>query len=344
MSEQLKSGVYHRSISSVRPDPPAPDRTQLQNAKTVVSKWHQPTPLVFSHSLSDQAGRNVYLKLEGTSAIRSFKYRGALVAVAKVAADTPGTTIVTASTGNHGQGIAFAGRRYGLEVIVCSPVTTLTEKRLAMEALGAHVVIVGETLTDSERRAREIASDAGGFYLEDGESSELMMGAATVVSEMLDQEPRLDSLVIPVGGGNLIAASLLAAADSSAKVTGVQSVQASGATASWLAGEIVQRPCTTFAGGLATERPGELSLSVMEQMLETMVLVDDQDLRYETGAVFSSLGLAIEGAAAAPFSALRKHPDSIPGSHVGLVVTGSWLSLEQLEEGLALVAAQDANE
>lgn len=294
--------------------------------------------MIVSDVLSGATKRTVYLKLEGTSAVRSFKYRGALIAVARAAEDVGGRPIVTASTGNHGQGLAFAGRRHGVEVVVVSPETTLPEKRRAMESLGANVVITGATLTEAEHRARQIASDLGGLYIEDGESPHLMAGAATVAMEMLEQQPDLDSIVVPVGGGNLIAASLLAVAGggSKASVIGVQSSAAPGATLSWMSGSIVRQDSHTFAGGLATERPGELSLSVMSQLLGTMVLVTDDDLRMSSGQAFRSLGLVVEGAAAATLAALRLHPEAIPGEHIGLIVSGSWLSTEQLSEALAM--------
>ena len=117
------------------------------------------------------------LKLEGTSPIRSFKFRGALSAIARVVREQPNRPVVTASTGNHGQGVAYAGLRHGVEVIVCSPVTTLAEKRRAMESLEATVVITGATLTDSEARARDLAEERSGVYIEDGESPDLMAGA-----------------------------------------------------------------------------------------------------------------------------------------------------------------------
>ncbi len=165
-----------------------------------------------------------------------------------------------------------------------------------------------------------------------------MAGAATVVMEMLDQQPDLDAIVVPVGGGNLVAASLLAvaAAGSTAAVVGVQSIEAPGATLSWLAGTTIRSSCHTYAGGLATERPGELSLSVMTRLLETMVVVTDDDLRKLSGWAFRSLGLVVEGAAAAGPAALRLYPDAIPGDRIGIVLSGSWLSANQLAEGLAL--------
>ncbi|MBT8207550.1 MAG: pyridoxal-phosphate dependent enzyme [Acidimicrobiia bacterium] len=340
MNGIAETGVYRRAADGGLPDPSEPAATDLARARKTVSAAHGPTPLILSPTLSQRVGKEVHLKLEGTSAVRSFKFRGALVAVAQAVEESPGRPIVTASTGNHGQGVAFAGKRLGVEIIVCSPTTTLYEKRAAMESLGAEVVVTGPTLTESEHRAREIASERGGLYIEDGESPHLMAGAATVVLEMLEQQPDLDTIIVPIGGGNLVAASLLAAvtAGSSARVVGVQSVAAPGATFSWLAGEIVRHGCDTYAGGLATERPGELSLSVMTRLLETIVLVAEDDLRAESGWAYQSLGLVVEGAAAAPLAAIRHHPEIAGGDSVGIVLSGSWLSADQLAEGLDLVS------
>lgn len=340
VSETPQIGVHRRTPGGSSPHTLEPGAAELARARELVASAHPPTPMVRSSTLSTLAGKEVYLKLEGTSAVRSFKFRGALMAVAEAASDSPGSPIVTASTGNHGQGVAFAGRRHGVEVIVCSPTTTLEEKRVAMEALGATVVVSGPTLTESEQRAREIATQRNGLYIEDGESPHLMAGAATVVMEMLEQQPDLDTVLVPIGGGNLVASSLLAveSAGSSATVVGVQSVEAPGATLSWLADKVVRHSCNTFAGGLVTERPGELSLAVMSRLLGTVALVTDDALRAESGWAFESLGLVVEGAAAAPLAALRLHPDIVVGDRVGIVISGSWLTPEQLAEGLALAS------
>lgn len=337
MTDEPRPGVHRRTPHGGWPGPPVPDAEALAWASRTVAAAHPPTPLVASHRLTATTGRSVFLKLEGTSAVRSFKFRGALAAIARAVEDGVGGPIVTASTGNHGQGVAFAGERHGFEVIVCSPETTQQEKREAMRSLGATVIIAGSTLSESEDHARRIAADRGGLYIEDGESPHLMAGAATVAMEMLDQRPDLDAIVVPVGGGNLVAATMLAVAaiGSSAAVVGVQSTAAPGATLSWSAGEVVRHECRTYAGGLATERPGELSLAVMLGLLETMVLVTDDELRAASGDAFTSLGLVVEGAAAAPLAALDRHPGAIPGDRVGLVISGSWLAAGQLAEGLS---------
>lgn len=335
-STGLPAGVYRKEPTGEVPPAPVPDAAALASAARGLHAAHPPTPLVSSRELSRRFGRDVHLKLEGLSAVRSYKWRGAMTAVAAAVAEHPGGGIVTASTGNHGQGIAYAGAAHGVPVTVAAPTTILPEKLAAMRALGAEVIVEGPTLTEAEHLAKDVAGRTGATYLEDGESPHLMAGAASVVLEMLEQVPGLDTIIVPVGGGNLIAASLLAARDSGTAIVGAQSTAASGATASWLAGEVVVRPCTTYAGGLATERPGALSLEVMTRLLSTMVLVDDDDLRRTTADAFVRLGLVVEGAAAAGLAALALHPDATEGDRIGVVVSGSWLSSEQLREALTL--------
>src|SRR5437016_4680025 len=140
-------------------------------------------------------------------------------------------------------------------------------------------------------------------YVEDGDDAGLMAGAATILWEMLERQPELDTVLVPTGGGNLIAATLLAAERlrPELRIVGVQSSAAPGATRSWLDGEVRSLPSTTEAGGLATEYPGGLSLKVMLRLLETIVLVTEEDLWRAVGAAFRATGYPIELAGAAGF-------------------------------------------
>ena len=180
----------------------------------------------------------------------------------------------------------------------------------------------------AQGRAERLAAERGLLFIEDGEDPWLMAGAATVVTEMVDQIPQLETVIIPVGGGNLIASTLLGTTlnDSRLTVVGVQSSAAHGATDSWLAGEVVVAACETFAGGLATEYPGGASLRVMTALLETMILVSDEDLWRAIATVFDATGAAVEGAAAAGVASLDRFGDDIPGERVGIVLSGGWIS------------------
>lgn len=317
------------------PAPPVPGPDDLVRASTTVHTAEPASPLLSSPSLSNRYDRHVSIKLESTSAIRSFKFRGALVAVDRIARETEADTVITASTGNHGQGIAYAASRAGLTAIVYVPEGVPAEKLGAMRALGARIRVAGAQLDDAAQAAQEAAGRAA-VYLEDGENPDLMAGAATVMEEILQADDAIDTVLVPIGGGNLIAGSLLARQrqGSGPAVVGVQSTAASSATESWLRREVIERDCSTFAGGLATTRPGLLSLHVMIEYLGTSVLVDDEDLYTAMGMALETASLEIEGAAAAPIAALERFGDSIEGERVAIVATGNWPSQSEVEQAI----------
>ena len=321
------------------PAPPAPQPAELAAADRLIAATQHTTPLVRSEPLSQREGRDVLLKLELLSPIRSFKHRGALVAVDRIARELPGTPIFTASTGNHGQGVTYAAARVGLPVTVHAPTTTAAVKLAAMRNLGAEVIVEGDDLDAAQKASERAAQSFGGVYIEDGENPDLMAGAATVVSEMLAAAPGIDTLIVPIGGGNLIGGALLAVAASARDidVVGVQSQNAPSATASWLAGHVVELPCTTFAGGLATTRPGTVALDVMLAFLRRIAVVTEADLDEAMATMFTAHGIQLEGAAAAPLAALTLYSDKIAGDTIGLVVTGNWASAVEIERTVTIV-------
>lgn len=337
------AGYYRREPdTAVEIDADAPTPADIETARRSVLRTERPTPMILSRVLSRRYGRQVHLKLESLSPIRSFKHRGAIAALSRLPADS--VQVVTASTGNHGQGVAYAGTALGIEVMVVAPSTALPEKVSAMRALGAHVELAGSNLSEAQQIAQDLASSAGGLYLEDGEDPALMAGAATVMCEIMESEPAVECVVLPVGGGNLIAGSLLASEHWSPRTTviGVQSTAAPAVTVSWLAGRMEKRDCSTFAGGLATERPGHLALGVIRRLLTEMVLVDESDLYRAVALGLEQTGCVMEGAAAAPLAALDAHVDAITANVVALVVTGSWISRQQLADALARAGTSSA--
>lgn len=304
----------------------------LDRAAVLVAKTEVPTPLRYAPGLSQRMGKRVFLKLETESPIRSFKHRGALVALDNFHRSGTADTVVTASTGNHGQGVAYAAGRVGMATIVIAPTTTAFPKIEAMQKLGADVRIQGENLGQSQALAQELADEMeSAVYIEDGEHPDLMAGAATVMREILEICPEADTVLVPVGGGNLIAGSLATAQRlrSEANIIGIQSSAASGVTHSWLSGQMAERSCETFAGGLATTRPGNLSLEVMTRLLKTMVVVDEQDLRRGISQVWAIEGIEVEAAAAAPIAAATRFPEVVTGETVVMLITGGWLSDEE---------------
>ncbi|MGH3025044.1 MAG: threonine ammonia-lyase, partial [Gaiellaceae bacterium] len=226
-----------------------PSAEDLRSAAAVVAHRLQPTPTERNEALSRRYAREVYVKLENCSPIRSFKVRGALAALATFETGDRDRGVVTASTGNHGQGIAYAARSFGMRAVIAVPNDTDPVKVRAMEYLGARLLEGGESLAECESVAQLHGKATGARYIEDGDDRWLMAGAATVVGELLAAAPDVDTIVVPVGGGNLAAASLLAVdlAGHRATVVGVQSSAATATTRSWLEGRMLTLPCATFA-------------------------------------------------------------------------------------------------
>jgi threonine dehydratase len=345
MPSELQRGVHSRPLEAVdlgrNPLGAAiPTAAELLAARNVVAEHLQPTPFEYSPELSRRFGRSVWLKYENTQPIRSFKVRGALACMAGLDAAQRQAGVVTASTGNHGQGLAFAGRVFGIPVTVAAPQTLDPVKARAMAELGARILLAGETLSHATEAARQRAKQDGLTYIEDGEDPRLMAGAASIACEMLEAQPDLDSIVVPVGGGNLVAATLLASQhlQSRVAVVGVQSIAAPAATLSWLRGERSTAESHTAAGGLATEYPGSLALVVMLTRLAHMVLVDEEDLWRAVATGFEATGYPIEPAAAAVIAALDVFGAELPGERCGLLISGGRIGARDLCRALDLLA------
>lgn len=342
MATPLSAGLYPRTrlaeLDGFEQSLPQelPSAADVENAYTTLSGRGVRSPSQFARRVSAEFGRRVWVKYEAFLPIGSFKLRGGIWAV-EAAKNRGATAVVTASTGNHGQGVALAGLESGVAVTVFMPAGVDPIKQRKMRDLQADIRLGGPNLSDAESAAKQFAAETGAMYIEDGESPDLMAGAASIGCEILDQVPEVDTIITPVGGGNLAAGICLAMmyAGSDVQIIGVQSSAASGATASWLGGVPVKRECTTLAGGLATERPGNLSLSVLRHRLNAMCLVDEDDLWHGVGSTYERVGHNLELAAVAPFAALARFGEAIQADNVVLVASGACIGSDQLAFALA---------
>lgn len=282
----------------------------------------------------------VYVKCEDETPVKSFKGRGALWMLACLQDGAPGTGVITASTGNHGQGVAFAAARSGVRSVVVVPAGASPLKMDKIRGFGAELRIIGADLAEAAAAAREAAAGEGLVYVEDGEDPALMAGAATVGWEILEDLPEADTIVVPVGGGNLIAGIALAAKrlKPSVRIIGVQSSAAPAVAQSFEAGRVVDVPSATFAGGLATAFPGELAFNVIRELVDDMVLVSETELYAEMREALASRATLIEGAAAAAFAGLRRYGSVWDGACIVLVQTGANVSITELESALTASA------
>jgi len=313
-----------------------PTLEDILAARRFVAASHARTPLRRLLEAALAAGREIFVKCEDEAEIKSFKGRGALWRMACLSRDEARNGVITASTGNHGQGVAYAAARVGFRSVVVVPAGSSPLKMDRIREFGAELRVSGSDIGEASQAARTAALAEDMAYVEDGEDPELMAGAATVGWEILEDLPEAEAIVVPVGGGNLIAGVALAAKrlKPSVRIIGVQSEAAPAVVRSWEARRLVEMPCATFAGGLATPFPGKLAFRVIQDLVDEMYLVSEAELRAEIRHALATRATLLEGAAAAPFAALRRYGADWPTRTV-LIQSGANLSLAELEWVLA---------
>jgi threonine dehydratase len=297
--------------------------TEVYRARQIVSRYLQPTPLLRSRILSEELGCDLWVKYENCTPIRSFKGRGGIYRASTLGLEIAG--MATASTGNHGQGIAWGASVFGKRAVVVAPAGANPFKLAAMRALGAEVIEEGETLAAANDVARAIAADQGLLYVEDGEDPDVMLGCATLALEIVEQQPALDDLVVQLGGGNLIGACALVLdhAAPQVRLNGVQSDAAPASYQSWKAGEPILSPrCDTFAGGVATSYPGHFTFDYWKGSVDEVHLVSDEDLVDAALVMLRATGHLPEGAGAAALAGVLADPDRYRGRTVVVLLSG----------------------
>ena len=313
----------------------------LKRAREIVAQHHPRTLLHPYPGLSPDGGA-VYVKHEHHGPVRSFKGRGALCAMSQLSREERRRGVVTSSTGNHGQGVGWAGRRLGIDSIAVIPAATTEVKKRAMREHGVTLVEVDGNLADATAAGRVLAREEDKAFIDDGEDPRVMAGAATIAWEIFDELRTPDVLLVPVGGGNLIAALALVARAVSpgTRVIGVQSEGAPAVHDSFLAGEVTWAECNTVAEGLATSVPGELAFSVIAEHVDDIVLVSDEEILDAVLYMLESAGQLLEPAAAAPIAALKRYPGAWGTGDIAVVLSGGHIPLERLHEllGRALKA------
>ena len=287
----------------------------------------QPSPLRRYPSIDRLAGAEVWIKHENLLPTGAFKVRGGINLVSQLDAETRERGVITASTGNHGQSVAYASRLFGVSAIICAPVAANPVKVEAMRDLGAEVVLVGDDFDDAREHCEAQAEQHGYRYIHSGDEPHLIAGVGTHTLEMLEEQPEIDVVIVPVGGGSGASGACLAAKaiKPGIEVIGVQSAQAPTAYESWRAGELLERPNTTIAEGLQTRTAFALPQRILREHLDDFVLVDDEEILAANAVLIEKTRTLVEPAGAASLAAalspqLRQR---IAGRRVGLICSGA---------------------
>jgi threonine dehydratase len=283
-------------------------------------------------ALAEAVGADVWVKHENHNPTAAFKVRGGINLVSQLSPEERERGLVTASTGNHGQSIAYAARLHGARATICVPEAANPVKVAAIRAMGAEIVAHGADFDEAREHCEQLAARDGLRYVHSGNEPHLIAGVATATLEMLEDVPDIDAIVVPIGGGSGAAGACIAAKAirPEIEVFGVQSSAAPAAHSSWQRHELVNGDMGTFAEGLATRTAFELPQRILWRLLDDFVLVSDDDLRAATARMIAATSNLVEPAGAAALAGALALRDRLAGRRVALVASGGNISLGQL--------------
>jgi threonine dehydratase len=327
---------HGQSPSSLQP----PTLADVLDARRQIRPHLDRSPLRHYPSLDRLVGMGaeMWVKHDNLLPTGAFKVRGGVNLLSKLDAATRSQGVIAASTGNHGQSVAFAAQLFGVRAIICAPEQANPVKVEAMRDLGAQVLLVGRDFDEAREHCEALAAEHGYRYIHSGNEPDLIAGVGTQTLELFEELPDVEIILVPIGGGSGAAAACLVAKSirPTVKIIGVQSSQAPTAHDTWQAGEVVQRPNSTVAEGLATRTSFALPQRMLREQLDEFVLVSDEALLSATSVLIEKTRTLVEPAGAAPLAAalLPSLQPRLAGRRVALICTGANISPAQLREAM----------
>ncbi len=281
------------------------------------------TPCMRSRTLSALAGCEVFLKFENLQFTASFKERGALNKMAQLTADERAAGVLAVSAGNHAQGVAYHAQRMGIPATIVMPRFAPAVKVERTRSFGATVVLEGDTFDDARAHGLQLARERGLTLVHPYDDLAVMAGQGTIGLEMLAQQPQIDTLIVAIGGGGLISgvATAAKALRPGIEVVGVQTERFPAAWNAKHGGERASAQAT-IADGIAVKQPGALTLPVIRQLVDDVLLVSEDDIEQAILMLLEIEKTVVEGAGGVGLAALLRHGARFKGRHVGLILCG----------------------
>jgi threonine dehydratase len=297
------------------------------------------TPVLRSRTLDGVVGAEVFVKCENLQRVGAFKFRGAYNAISRLAPEQLAKGIAAYSSGNHAQAVALAARELGSTAVIVMPADTPASKAAAVAGYGAEIVTYDRYNEDRVAIGEKLAADRGLALIPPYEHPHVIAGQGTAALELLEDAGALDALVVPVGGGGLIAGSATAAKAlrPEIRVVGVEPEAGDDTKRSLAAGERVSIPVPrTIADGQAADIPGELTFSINRELVDGIVLVSDDEIRDAMRFAFERMKIVVEPSGATPLAALLAGRLDPPPARIGVIVSGGNVDARRFA---ALVAA-----
>ncbi len=309
-----------------------PTFQDVLKARRIIRRYLQPTPLYNYPPLDRLLGTQAYIKHENYQPIGSFKVRGGINLISQLTEEEKERGVVTASTGNHGQSIAYAARLFDVHATIVVPEGANPVKMESIESLGADVLYHGDDFDDARNYCERLAAEDGRRYISSGDEPLLIAGVGTHTLEILEALPDVDVIIVPVGGGSGASGACLAAkaVNPAIEVIAVQSDAAPAAYLTWKNRTATQSYMRSQAEGLATRAPFMLPQGIMWQHLDDFILVSDEQLSQAVYLYLEKAKTLSELAGAASLAAALKLRDRLVGKKVALILSGGNISPEKL--------------
>ncbi len=314
---------------------PLPHFSDIINAQSVLRNIVKTTPLERSKSFSAMSGADVYLKLENFQTTGSFKVRGAYYKIKNLTAEETANGVLCASAGNHAQGVAFAASRLGVKSTVFMPVFAPPLKVIATRSYGAEVKLVGDTFDDAFAAACEFGEKSGATFVHPFNDPYIIAGQGTIGLEIFEQLREVDEVLVPIGGGGLIAGIAIALKQLNPKIR-IIGVEADGAQSMKQSIEkgspITLNSANTIADGIAVKSPGNLTFEVTRQLVDELVVVNDAEMAHTAYLLLQRSKILTEPAGVAAMAAVLYKKTDFKGLKVVPIISGGNVNMSILEQ------------
>jgi threonine dehydratase len=308
-----------------------PTFQDVLRARQVIRKHLEPTPLLNPASISEKLGFDAYLKCESLQPIGAFKIRGGIYLMSRLSAQERTAGVVSASTGNHGQSIAYAARLFGVPAAIFAPEGANEFKVASMKRLGAEVVLTGKDFDEARVAAEERANETGARFVHSANEPALIAGVGTYALEIIEAVPDLDTIIVPIGAGSGACgtAIVMKTVNPDIRVIGVQAAGTPAVYQSWKEKRLVSLESgATFADGLAARVAFELPLKIINELIDDIQLVTEEEMCQAIIDLVEGAHLVAEGAGAAAMAAGTKLAPELRGQKVAIIVSGGNITLD----------------
>jgi len=321
---------------AVEVDYVVPMLVDVLDAQRQIRPYLRPTALYNYPALDQLVGTRVWVKHENHQPVGAFKVRGGINLISRLSDEERERGVISASTGNHGQSVAYAARQFGVRAIICVPEGANPVKVESMRLLGAEVIHHGRDFDEAREECERLAAAHRYRYIHSGNEPLLISGVATYALEILEEQPEIETIMVPIGGGSGAAGVCVVAKtiNPDIEVIGVQAEAAPAAYRSWQARQLLEGPMATSAEGLATRTAFELPQSILWERLDDFVLVSEEEIRQATVMMIEKTHNLVEGAGAAALAGALRLRDRLAGRKVALVCSGGNISPQQLADAL----------